>query len=234
MIIKILTSAPEFYSNIKDLPILGRSLKNSIWSLEIVDIRNYGIGKHKKIDDYSYGGGGMIMKPDVISDCIEDNIEIKNLINNPSKLFICTSPRGSIFNQNYAREIASKVKELYILCNRFEGIDQRVIEYYNIKEVSIGDYILMGGEIASMAIIEAVTRLIRNVISKEESLEEESFSNKYEDLLEYDHFTKPRSWNNLEVPTILTSGNHKQIEMWRKENSEKKTQDRKNKESEIL
>lgn len=208
MKIHIITAFPEYF-NSTICSILKRALEQNLWQLNIINIRDYGLTKHKNIDDTPYGGGtGMIMRADVLGSVIEN----KNLNKNP--IFI-TSPRGKIFKQTDANNL-SKLNEFTIITNRFEGVDQRVIEYFKIQEISLGEFITLGGESIAMCIIESIVRLIPSVI-KEDATAFESFFE--EDFIEHDHYTKPQIWNGIEVPTILTSGNHKEIEKWRDENS---------------
>jgi tRNA (guanine37-N1)-methyltransferase len=211
MLIRVFTSYPEYFKHTIETSILGSSKKSGFWSFEIVDIRDYGIGKHKKIDDTIYGGGcGLLMRADVLSMAIEDRIpDFKN------KLIILTSPRGLTFKQNHA-EYLSSVDEINIIANRFEGVDQRFIEHYNIKEVSIGNYVLFGGEVAILVMMEAIIRLIDGVI-EDDGKSNESFG-KYE--VEHDHYTKPAIWKDLNVPEVLMLGNHANIEKWKNENAE--------------
>ena len=222
MDITIFTSAPNLVDSFcSHQSILHRALNNGIWSLKIVDIRQYGRGLYRRIDDYSYGGGGMLMRPDVLGNCIDDNIDI-NSIQDEECAFIYMSPRGIILNQNLSENIAKKIKKLYILCGRFEGIDQRIIEYYNIQEVSIGNYILFDGEVASIVLIESIVRLLPGTI-KSNTLEEESFSSSIDGMLEYDQFTKPHTWKNISVPDVLCSGDHNKIKEWRIESARRNT-----------
>ncbi|MBL0725621.1 MAG: tRNA (guanosine(37)-N1)-methyltransferase TrmD [Alphaproteobacteria bacterium] len=222
MNVVLFTVLPDLVYNFFNHSILSRSLSQGIWSLKVVDIKQYGTGKIcKRVDDYSYGGGGMLMRPDILGNCIEDNIDI-SCLNQKGKLFIYTSPRGLILNQGFAQKSATDVTDLYILCGRFEGIDQRIVEYYNIKEVSLGDFILFGGEVASFAILESIIRLLPGTISKS-TLQEESFSGELHNMLEYDQFTKPQKWKGKEIPHVLLSGNHSEIKKWRLKNAQYKT-----------
>jgi tRNA (guanine37-N1)-methyltransferase len=142
-------------------------------------------------------------------------------------MFICTSPRGIVFNQQMAENIATNVENLWILSNRFEGIDQRVIDYYNIQEVSIGDYILTGGDSAVLVMLESIVRLMDGAVGNNESIEEESFSKALDSMLEYDQFTTPATWNGMKIPEVLLSGNHAKIKEWRMQSSRKRTRERK-------
>ncbi len=214
MKITVFSSLPEFF-DVANLSIMGRSLKSGLWDLNIVNIRDYGIGGYKQIDDTTYGGGsGMILRADVLGDCLEKNIDFKK-----KPRILLTSPRGKKFTQKIATELANG-DDFYIVNNRFEAIDQRAIEYYNLEEISIGDYILFGGEVASIVIMESVIRLIPGVIESHDN--EDSFCGELENMMEYDHYTKPAIWNNLEVPEILRNGNHAEIKKWRFNNSQRK------------
>ena len=186
--------------------------KKKLWEIEAIDIRKYAKDKHGTVDDTPYGGGaGMVLKADVVADAIEAN--------SPTKI-IYLSPRGRVFNQKIARELA-KEKEIMILCGRYEGVDQRVLDEFAIEEVSIGDYVLSGGEIAAYPFIDAILRNVEGVLGADESLAEESFGSEknpeFENLLEYPHYTRPAKWKGREVPEILTQGHHKKINEWRKE-----------------
>ena len=210
--VKILTIFPEIFPGPLGISLLGAGLKKSIWSLEIINIRDFGLTKHHTIDDEPFGGGcGMVMKPDVLSDAIE---YAKNPMLSPKILY--TSPRGVAFNQLHAAEISTS-KEIIIICGRFEGIDERIIEEYNALEISLGDFVLSGGEVAALAILDASVRLIPGILANQDTLKEESFCN-YKNigtLLEYPQYTRPAIWNGRKVPEVLLSGNHQQIKDWR-------------------
>ena len=193
-----------------------KGLKKKIWGLEKVDIRKYAIDKHLTVDDTPYGGGtGMLMKPDVLANAIDKNVA------NGEKIIYLT-PRGKIFNQSVAKKLSAE-KVLNIICGRFEGIDQRVIETRNIEEYSLGDFVLSGGETASFVFIDAILRLIPGIIGNENSIKDESFEN---GLLEYPQYTKPQIWEEKEVPNVLLSGDHAKIKHWRLSQSEAITRDR--------
>lgn len=213
---KILTIFPQLFPGPLDISITGEALKNKIWSLDTIDIRDYAFDNRGSVDDTPYGGGaGMVMRADVIGNAIQKNISSEN---NPKIIYL--SPRGKVFKQENAKKLA-KESEIMILCGRYEGIDQRVIDEFAIEEISIGDYIVSGGEIACYVLIDAIIRNIKGVLGTEESLHEESFSFEedcdYFNLLEYPHYTRPASWCNRDVPEVLLSGNHKNIANWRKE-----------------
>jgi tRNA (guanine37-N1)-methyltransferase len=180
-------------------------MEKKIWDLKTVDIREYALDKHKTVDDTPYGGGsGMLLKPDVVAKSLDANIK------NGEKIFYL-SPRGKVFNQNIAKEI-SKENKVNLICGHFEGIDQRVLDNREIEEISIGDFVLSGGESASYVFLDAILRLIPGVIGNEESKNEESFEN---GLLEYPQYTKPQIWEEKSVPNVLLSGDHAKIKDWR-------------------
>lgn len=204
--VKVLTIFPEMFPGFLGYSLTGRALEEKKWQIDTVNIRDYALDKHKSVDDTPCGGGaGMIMRPDVLGRAIEDNHQ--------SGRIIYMSPRGIPLSQKLAHELANE-ENLTIICGRFEGIDERVIEAYNIEEVSIGDYILTGGEQASQILLDSVIRLLPGVLGNNESLEDESFENC---LLEYPQYTRPIEWNGKKVPDILLSGHHKKIQDWRKQ-----------------
>ena len=204
--VKVLTIFPEMFPGFLGYSLTGKALEEKKWQIEAINIRDYALDKHKSVDDTPCGGGaGMIMRPDVLGRAIEDNHQ--------SGRIIYMSPRGVPLTQKLAHELASE-ENLTIICGRFEGIDERVIEAYDIKEVSIGDYILTGGEQASQILLDAVVRLLPGVLGNNESLEDESFENY---LLEYPQYTRPIDWNGKKVPDVLLSGHHKNIQDWRKQ-----------------
>lgn len=204
--VKVLTIFPEMFPGFLGYSLTGKALEEKKWQIEAINIRDYALDKHKSVDDTPCGGGaGMIMRPDVLGRAIEDNHQ--------SGRIIYMSPRGVPLTQKLAHELASE-ENLTIICGRFEGIDERVIEAYDIEEVSIGDYILTGGEQASQILLDAVVRLLPGVLGNNESLEDESFENY---LLEYPQYTRPIDWNGKKVPDVLLSGHHKNIQDWRKQ-----------------
>lgn len=214
---KVLTLFPEAFPGVLDISVIGKSLGN-LWNLDVINIRDYALDRRQTVDDKPAGGGhGMVMKPDILSKAIEAN---------SSEGIYLMSPRGSVFSQKKAHEILQK-KQATFICGRYEGVDQRLIDYYNLEEISIGDYIVSGGEVAAQTIIDACVRLIPGVLSGEEAHEEESVSpGEYEFLLEYPHYTKPNLWNNRAIPEILFSGDHKKIKLWRLEEAKKLTKER--------
>ncbi len=186
------------------------ALDKKIWSLEIVNIRDYAKDKHKTVDDTPFGGGsGMIMRADVLANSLNKNIS------NKTEPVIYLSPKGKKFDQNYAKKISNK--NINIICGHFEGTDERILETRNIEEISIGDFVLSGGEIGAFVVIDTVVRLLSGVIGNPNSLSEESFER---NLLEYPQYTKPQKWEEKEVPDVLLGGDHKKIKDWRLAQSE--------------
>ncbi|MDA0902247.1 MAG: tRNA (guanosine(37)-N1)-methyltransferase TrmD [Proteobacteria bacterium] len=212
--VKIFTIFPEIFSQALNVSIIGDALKNNIWNLELINIRDFAKDKRGTVDDTPYGGGaGMVMKPDIIADAIDAHI--KDL---SQTKFIYPSPRGIPLKQKKVKQL-SEEKELAIICGRYEGIDQRVIDEYQMEEISIGDFVLSGGELPAMVLIDAIVRNLPNVLGGDESLKEESFGDgcgsEFDNLLEYPHYTKPQNWRGQEVPEILLSGHHQNIKDWR-------------------
>ena len=204
-IAQVFTLYPDFFPGPLDKGLYGKAMEKKIWDLKTVDIREYALDKHKTVDDTPYGGGsGMLLKPDVVAKSLDANIK------NGEKIFYL-SPRGKVFNQNIAKEI-SKENKVNLICGHFEGIDQRVLDNREIEEISIGDFVLSGGETASYVFLDAILRLIPGVIGNEESKNEESFEN---GLLEYPQYTKPQIWEEKSVPNVLLSGDHAKIKDWR-------------------
>ena len=188
-------------------------LEKKIYRLQITDIKNFP-DKNKNIDDKPYGGGpGMIMKPDVLQSAYNEALDATEKISNFHRIML--TPRGKRLDQKIIKEF-SKAEGMIIVCGRYEGVDQRFIDYNKLQEVSIGDFVLSGGEPAAVSIIDAVIRLLPGVLGNPSSLLEESFNN---DLIEHQHYTKPEIWQNIKVPDVLLSGNHKKIKEWRSEKS---------------
>lgn len=220
--ISLLTIFPEMFPGPIAYSLAGKALQKNLFSLDIFNIRDYALDKHQTVDDKVFGGGaGMLMRPDVVGGAIDAAISK----NNPKKLIYFT-PRGKKFDQRIAQEIADQ-QNILMLCGRYEGVDQRIFDKYNFVEYSIGDYILSGGEIAALTVIDAVLRLIPGVIDNTDFNIEESFtlgSNK--NLLEYDQYTRPSIWEGREVPSVLLSGDHKKISKWRIDNAIENTKRR--------
>ena len=216
MLARIFTLYPEFFPGPLGKGLYGKALAANIWELETVNIRNYATDKHKTVDDTTYGGGsGMLIKPDVLANSLDKNLNSKERI-------IYLSPKGKLFNQKLAKEL-SKERSINLICGHFEGVDQRVIESRNIEEVSIGDFVLSGGESAAFVMLDSIIRLLPGVLGNETSVEEESFEN---GLLEYPQYTKPQIWEKKGVPEVLLSGDHAKIKDWRLSQSEAITRDR--------
>ena len=210
---KILTLYPDFFPGLLDIGMYKRAREKNIWSLDIVNIREHAIDKHGSVDDKPFGGGsGMLMRADVVNNCLKKNQ------NNNSIIYL--SPRGKKLTQEMVKNF-SHTNGLNILCGHFEGVDQRVIDKNNIEEISIGDYVLSGGETAAAVLLDSIIRLLPGVLGDETSLQEESFNN---DLLEYPQYTQPREWEGKKVPDVLLSGNHAEIKHWRLEQSKGITQ----------
>ena len=208
----ILTLYPDIYPGYLGYSLLGKALEKKIWELNIYNLRDFGEGKHKSVDDKPFGGGaGMIIKPDILGDAIEETL-IKN---HDQQKLVYLSPKGKPFKQVDAEKF-SQSNGVSILCGHFEGIDQRVIDIYEVEEISMGDYVLTGGEVASFAFLDAIIRLLPGVLGNEISIKDESFSN---NLLEYPQYTKPQEYKNIKVPDVLLSGNHEKIAEWRREKS---------------
>lgn len=209
MKINILTLFPKMFEGFISESIIARAIKSEVVEFNIVDIRNYCYDKHKQADDIPFGGGnGMVMKPEPIFRALED---VKGKV-------IYTSPQGQKLNQQLVKEI-SEEKEITIIAGHYEGIDERIVEHKVDMEISIGDFVLTGGELPAMIIADAIIRLLPNVIKKE-SYENDSFFN---GLLDYPHYTRPADFNGIKVPDVLISGNHKKIEDWRVKESLKRT-----------
>ncbi len=208
----ILTLYPDIYPGYLGYSLLGKALEKKIWELNIYNLRDFGQGKHKAVDDKPFGGGaGMIIKPDILGDAIEETL-IKN---HDQQKLVYLSPKGKPFKQVDAEKF-SQSNGVSILCGHFEGIDQRVIDIYEVEEISMGDYVLTGGEVASFAFLDAIIRLLPGVLGNEISIKDESFS---DNLLEYPQYTKPQEYKNIKVPDVLLSGNHEKIAEWRREKS---------------
>ncbi|RED49133.1 tRNA (guanosine(37)-N1)-methyltransferase TrmD [Aestuariispira insulae] len=213
---KILTLFPEMFPGSLGQSIPGRALNAGIWELETVQIRDFATDKHKSVDDTPFGGGaGMVMRPDVVDAAIGSVEETGCPV-------VYLSPRGQVFNQELASELAEG-PGVTLVCGRYEGIDQRVLDKRQVREISLGDFVLSGGEPAALALLDAVVRLLPGALGANESLNEESFSS---GLLEYPHYTRPAQWEGRDVPEILLSGHHEKISAWRLAEAEKVTRER--------
>ena len=216
LLARVFTLYPEFFPGPLGKGLYGKALSEKIWKLDTVNIRDYATDKHKTVDDTTYGGGsGMLIKPDVLANSLDSNL-------NSNEKIIYLSPKGKLFNQELAKKL-SKERTINLICGHFEGVDQRVIESRNIEEISIGDFILSGGESAAFVILDSIIRLLPGVLGNEISVEEESFEN---GLLEYPQYTKPQIWEKKTVPDVLLSGDHAKIKDWRLSQSEAITRDR--------
>lgn len=221
MYFHVLTLFPEMIMDGLNTSILGRAMEKGCIRAEAVNIRDYTLDKHQKVDDYTYGGGaGMLMQAQPVYDCVRtvmDGIEAGK-----KSRVIYVTPQGRVFNQQMAKEFAGE-DELIFLCGHYEGIDERVLEEVVTDYVSIGDYVLTGGELPAMVMIDAIARLVPGVLNNDESAMTDSFGN---GLLEYPQYSRPRVWRDKEVPPVLLSGNHKLIEKWRLEKSLERTKER--------
>lgn len=215
MKVKVLTIFPEVFPGFLGVSLTGKALDEGKWTLETINIRDYAFDKHGSVDDTPSGGGaGMVMRADVLGAALEKNHTGGRLLN--------MSPRGTPLTQAKVQELAQE-KDLTIICSRFEGIDERVLEAYNVEDISIGDYILTGGEQAAMIMLDAIVRLLPDVLGNALSASEESFEN---NLLEYPQYTRPAEWQGRAIPEVLLSGHHKKIADWRHLQSEEITKQR--------
>ena len=206
----VVTLFPGSFPGTLGMSICGKALDRGIWALKTLDIRDFAVDRHKTVDSSPYGGGpGMVLRPDVLDRTLEAIADV------PGRR-ICLSPRGRRFDQAFAKELAHE-PGIVLVCGRYEGIDQRVIEAREMEEVSLGDFVLTGGEIAAQALLDATVRLLPGVIGSEQALDEESFE---DGLLEYPQYTHPKIWKGRSVPEVLLSGNHKKIAEWKKQQSE--------------
>ena len=213
----VITLCPNAFPGVLSESILGKSLEKKKWALEIVNLRDFGIGPHKKVDDTPAGGGaGLVLRADVIEPALE-----KSISNSPKgRPLVYMSPRGKRFDQTLAKKWAA-APGIIILCGRFEGIDERILEHYDIEEISLGDFVMTGGEIAAQAMIDATVRLLPTVLGNPDSPLDESHSS---GLLEYPQYTKPAEWKGQKIPETLLSGHHKNIAKWRMDQAKTKTQ----------
>jgi len=213
---RIFTLYPEAFPGPLNKGLYGKALSNKIWNLDIINIRDSAKDKHKTVDDTPFGGGsGMLIKPDVLARSIDQHV-------NKSEKIFYLSPKGKLFNQETAKSL-SKEHCINLICGHFEGVDQRLLETRNIEEISVGDYILSGGETAALIIIDSILRLVPGILGNEKSIYEESFENR---LLEYPQYTKPQLWEEKNIPDVLLSGDHSKIKDWRLSQSEAITRHR--------
>ena len=213
---QVFTLYPEVFPGPLSKGLYGKALSNNLWKLKVVNIRDAADDKHKTVDDTPYGGGsGMLLKADVLAKSLDEN-------KNESGRILYLSPKGKKFDQNLAKELASE-KSLSLICGHFEGVDERILSTRNIEEISIGDYVLSGGESAAYVVIDSILRLLPGVLGNENSKLDETFEN---GLLEYPQYTKPQIWEEKAVPDVLLSGDHNKIKHWRLSQSEAITRDR--------
>jgi tRNA (guanine37-N1)-methyltransferase len=211
-----LTLFPEMFPGVLGHSLAGKALEKGVWALETVDIRGFATDKHQTVDDAPMGGGaGMVMRPDVL------DAAIASVADKPGRM-IYLSPRGAVFDQAMARDLAAG-PGVKLLCGRYEGVDQRVLDKWEIEEVSLGDFVLSGGEPAALTLLDACVRLLPGFMGAKDSLDEESFEN---GLLEYPHYTRPADWDGRAVPEVLLSGHHENIRAWRRAQAEAVTKRR--------
>ena len=207
---RVFTLYPELFPGPLGSGLYKKALEKKLWSLEVVNIRDYATDKHKTVDDTPFGGGsGMLMRADIIANSLDKNISSKN------EPIIYLSPKGKKFDQIYAKKILEK--NINIICGHFEGVDQRLLETRDIEEVSVGDFVLSGGEIGAFVVIDTIVRLIPGVLGNSNSLSEETFER---NLLEYPQYTKPQKWEKKNIPDVLLTGDHAKIKDWRLAQSE--------------
>ncbi len=223
MRIDVLTIFPEFFREVFDFGIIRRAKLAEIVEINIHDIREFATDKHRKTDDTPFGGGdGMVFKPEPIFNAIEKILGTTEREKYaPKTKVVLLSPQGRQLKQTVAKEFADEVENLVLICGRYEGVDERVNEALVSEEISIGDYVLSGGEPAAIVLVDAIVRLLPNALGSETSAENDSFS---DGLLDYPHYTQPRDFRGMEVPEVLLSGNHAAIEKWRREKALEKTQ----------
>ncbi|MGB0919110.1 MAG: tRNA (guanosine(37)-N1)-methyltransferase TrmD [Holosporaceae bacterium] len=216
MHVRVLTLYPSMFPGPLGHGVLEKARLKGLWQLSLLNIRDFAKDAHQTVDDQAFGGGaGMVLMPEVVDAALKDAVRD---LKNPQLIYL--SPKGAVFNQAMAKTFthtsaaSCNARPLVLLCGRFEGVDQRVLDHWSVQEVSIGDFILMGGEVAAMTLIETCVRLLPGVLGNQDSLDEESFE---DGLLEYPHFTRPRVWQERPVPDVLLSGHHEKIRAWRTE-----------------
>ena len=219
---RVITLFPEVFPGVLGASLTGKALEKGLWRLETIDLRTFGEGKHRNVDDTPAGGGaGMVLRADILSRAVR--FTQRNAPKDRERWpLIYLSPRGKPFDQAMAHRL-SETDGLTLIAGRFEGVDQRVIDHYEIEEVSLGDFVMTGGEIAAQAILDAAIRLRPGILGNEASTVEESFS---AGLLEHPQYTRPQNWEGHAIPEVLTSGDHGRVERWRREQSEKLTENR--------
>lgn len=220
---RVLSLFPDWFPGPLGDSLAGRALADGTWSLEAFNLRDYATDKHQSVDDRPYGGGaGMVMRPDVLANALDAALDGFD-----GAQLLYMSPRGAPITQKKVKALVNH-KKLVILCGRFEGVDQRVLDDYGVEEVSLGDFILSGGELAALALIDACVRLLPGVMGHEEAQSEETFGDRgpYANLLEYPHYTRPAEWKGRTVPDVLVSGHHAEVERWRLQQAEALTHQR--------
>ncbi len=225
MFFHVLTLFPEMILQGMNTSITKRAIDKGILQLEAVNIRDYTLNKHHKVDDYIYGGGaGMLMQAQPVYDCVQDvqSKIIESAPNHKQARVIYVTPQGSVLNQQKVEELAME-EDIIFLCGHYEGIDERVLEEVVTDHISIGDYVLTGGELPAMVMMDAISRFVDGVLNNEESARTDSLQN---DLLEYPQYSRPEEWHDKTVPPILLSGNHAKIQQWREEQSIQRTKER--------
>jgi tRNA (guanine37-N1)-methyltransferase len=216
---QVLTLFPEMFPGPLGHSLAGKALEAGKWALEVVDIRDFARDKHRTVDDAPFGGGpGMVLRPDVLADAIDRT----TAAGGGDRPLLCLSPRGRLVDQAFVAELA-RAPGVRLICGRFEGIDERLLEAREVTEISIGDFVLSGGEPAALVLIDAVVRLLPGVIGEPAGLEDESFAH---GLLEYPHYTRPQEWEGRRVPEVLLSGHHAKVEAWRLAKAEEITEAR--------
>ena len=222
MKIDVLTIFPEFFREVFDFGIIRRARAAEIVEIKICDIREFTLDKHRKVDDRPFGGGdGMILTPEPIFRAIENLTGASERENYPEKTrVVLLTPQGRVFKQAVAKEFAGEAEHIVLVCGRYEGVDERVNERLVTDEISIGDYVLSGGEPAAIVVVDSIVRLLPKALGSETSAANDSFSN---GILDYPHYTQPREFRGMNVPDILLSGNHAEIEKWRQEKALEKT-----------
>ena len=213
---QVFTLYPEVFPGLLDKGLYGKALSNKLWNLRVINIRDAATDKHKTVDDTPYGGGtGMLIKPNILASSLDQNIK------KGERVFYLT-PKGKKFDQKLAQDL-SKEKSISFICGHFEGVDERILSTRKIEEISIGDFILSGGETAAFLVLDSILRLLPGVLGNEQSINDETFEN---GLLEYPQYTKPKIWEGKSVPEVLLSGDHGKIKDWRLAQSEAITRDR--------